>query len=216
MKTNIILAGLLVFSLYVLGLESVVFAGQVLTIQPPNVTGWPKVETFKIHIIPVRDRKCFLGRSVTYENTDIKREYVMVLERFPPYCDEPRKKLRNTILRPLVGQEKLEEENTASETRFNQAMRDSESFLYIKWRVVDDSAGSRELLDKNIESWILGGWGLWSYSPSGWISTESVSEFSVENWRNPIVVGRKYTLSGDKSHILMISQKDDLFGEKEN
>ena len=175
------------------------------TPERPNVDGWDFVQRNNISIKTSDDEVVYLGFETLYRNPDNEREFVMVIERFVPFVlveKLPRgsgitgEKIK--IIRDFNDKGKA--------VLFEELLEKSDSFIYFKWQTVLDPRTGEDILVNDIESWMMGHGGDWSFR-LGPISRDPFSEPNRFNPDELVSVGIRLGLDGeDHYHILIIDQ----------
>jgi hypothetical protein len=184
----------------------------------PDFDRWKIVNSSRIELTISDCASIYLGTEVEYVNPSDSDEFIRVVSRHIPL---PVSKCRKYDQRSLSETATVLFNQRAEEEILEARSKESDPFLFIRWRTGRDLDG-RNKLSGDVDVWLLPAEGLFSGS---WLVFRNIKvdvEFLTENVgdgnnRN-IFSGKKYTV-GNSYHMVKVSRDDILRllnGEDEN
>jgi len=172
----------------------------------PDISTWTKVNTSRIELKISKDFVAYMGLEVEYSNPSNPKEFIRVISRHIPMVasihKNPDQRLSNeaSVLSYL---DKGEQE------RLTELSKKADPFLYINWHKTENPKTKVDMLDGDVNIWLMSPAGSWVFNQNGKVEVELLTE-NVGNEKPHIVFsGIKYQV-GTVNHILRIDRSDVL------
>lgn len=173
----------------------------------PDITGWKQLALIPINFSSENGKIIYLGYEAEYQNPANLNEFIWIAARFNSIVLTPVKLSSDTPYAEIANNY-LDQE---IKQQLNSLIKNSDIFLYIRWKTKVDSQTGEMITDGSIESWLLDpnkiddGNDTWFYGIINSIFVDDISEPNKHDNRRYLTIGRRYRLNGVQ-HILRTDQ----------